>query len=58
MLIAGFLAGMVLMAPGADPDGVVATAPTNAPTPGPGHERRPPGRRRRPDGAGTPSRTA
>ena len=32
MLIAGFLAGMVLMAPGADPDGVVATAPTNSPT--------------------------
>ena len=32
MLIAGFLAGMALMAPGADPDGVVATAPTNAPT--------------------------
>ena len=32
MLIAGFLAGMAVMAPGADPDGVVATAPTNAPT--------------------------
>ncbi len=32
MLIAGFLAGMALMAPGTDPDGVVATAPANAPT--------------------------
>ena len=32
MLIAGILASMALMAPGEDPDGVVATAPTNAPT--------------------------
>lgn len=32
MLIAGFLAGMVAVASGGDPDGVVATAPANAPT--------------------------
>lgn len=32
MLIAGLLAGMVLATSGTDPDGVVATAPTNAPT--------------------------
>ena len=32
MLIAGFLASMALVAPGSDPDGVVATAPSNAPT--------------------------
>lgn len=31
MLIAGFLAGAALIAPGGDPDGVVTTAPTNAP---------------------------
>ena len=32
MLIAGLLAGMALATSGTDPDGVVATAPTNAPT--------------------------
>lgn len=32
MMIAGLLAGMALMASGSDPDGVVATAPTNAPS--------------------------
>jgi hypothetical protein len=32
MLIAGFLAGMALMASDGDPDGVVTTAPANAPT--------------------------
>ncbi|MBA4807036.1 hypothetical protein [Brevundimonas sp.] len=32
MLIAGLLAGMAVMASGGDADGVVATAPTNAPT--------------------------
>lgn len=32
MLIAGLLAGMALMASDGDPDGVVTTAPSNAPT--------------------------
>ena len=32
MLIVGLLAGMALATSGTDPDGVVATAPTNAPT--------------------------
>jgi hypothetical protein len=32
MLIASLLAGVTLVAPGGDPDGVVTTAPSNAPT--------------------------